>query len=106
MVRLIGVATGLGYTTENRWLKLPMTAEFDRLAAATTCPIVLLGGAKPGKTGTLVEDVRRCMDAGSHVRGLMIGRGVLFPEDGEQPEAVAARLVEAVHGVAAKEVVQ
>lgn len=106
MVRLVGVATGLGCTTENRWLKLPMTAEFDRVANATTCPIVLLGGGNPGKTGELVNDVRRCMDAGPHVRGLMIGRGVLFPEDGEQPETVAVRLAQAVHGVPAKEVVR
>jgi hypothetical protein len=105
MVRLVGVATGLGRTTEGRWLKLPMTAEFDRVAQATTCPIVLLGGGKPGRTEKLLKDVRRCMEAGPHVRGLMIGRGVLFPEDGEAPETVAARLAEVIHGKTAKEVV-
>ncbi|GGE13380.1 hypothetical protein GCM10011571_13530 [Marinithermofilum abyssi] len=105
MVRLVGVATGLGRTTEGRWLKLPMTAEFDRVAQATTCPIVLLGGGKPGRTEELLKDVRRCMEAGPHVRGLMIGRGVLFPEDGEAPETVAARLAEVIHGKTAKEVV-
>ncbi|SMO41777.1 Cgl0159 family (beta/alpha)8-fold protein [Melghirimyces algeriensis] len=105
MVRLTGVATGLGRTTEGRWLKLPMTAEFDRVARATTCPIVLLGGGKPGATDELVEDVKRCLNAGPHVRGLMIGRGVLFPEDGEKPATVAARLAEAVHEKTSKEVV-
>ncbi|OYD07393.1 Cgl0159 family (beta/alpha)8-fold protein [Paludifilum halophilum] len=105
MVRLVGVASGLGRTTEGRWLKLPMTAQFRRVARATTCPIVLLGGGKPGRTEELVEDVKRCLEAGPHVRGLMIGRGVLFPEDGEAPESVAARLAEAVHGQPVKEVV-
>ena len=105
MVRLTGVATGLGFTSERRWLKLPMVEDFHRVARATTCPIVLLGGGRPGRTGELVDRVKRCLEAGHNVRGLMIGRGVLFPEDGEEPASVAARLAAAVHGGAAEEVI-
>jgi len=98
LVQLIGVSTGLGVTSARRWLKVPMVDEFHRVSGATTCPILLLGGANPGTTQELARNVVRCMQTGPNVRGLMIGRGVLFPEDGLDPAVVAAKLAAAVHG--------
>lgn len=97
LVRLVGVATGMGTSSRNRWLKLPMVVDFQRLATTTTCPIVLLGGKSPGTTAELLQNVSRCMDAGPNVRGLMIGRGVLYPTDGKDSGEVAAELVAKVH---------
>lgn len=98
LVRLVGVASALGWTSARRWLKLPMVEEMHRVTAATTCPIVLLGGGAPGSTADLVTKVSHAMQAGPNVRGLMIGRGVLFPQDGAAPERVAAQLAGTVHG--------
>jgi len=53
----------------------------------------------------LVDNVKRCMDAGENVRGLMIGRGVLYPKDGSEP-AAAAQLAAAVHGMETREVIR
>jgi hypothetical protein len=106
MVRLVGVASALGPTSSHRWLKLPMVPDFKRVARATTCPIVLLGGKNPGGPDELVDNVKRCMDAGENVRGLMIGRGVLYPRDGSEPAAVAAQLAAAVHGIETREVIR
>lgn len=97
LVRLIGVATGMGNSSRNRWLKLPMLDHFNRVAEATTCPIVLLGGSFPGTTEELRTKVQNSMAAGPNVRGLMIGRGVLYPSDGADPVEVAKRLAAIVH---------
>ncbi|WAH37956.1 Cgl0159 family (beta/alpha)8-fold protein [Alicyclobacillus dauci] len=98
LVRLVGVASAMGHSTAHRWIKLPMVQEMKRVAAATTCPIVLLGGMSPGKPGQMLENVRNALEAGINIRGLMIGRGVLYPEDGDSPVNVATKLVEVVKG--------
>ncbi len=97
LVRLVGVSSAMGYTSEGRWLKLPMGEDFERVAKSTTCPIVLLGGSNPGSPEELFQLVNRCLAAGENVRGLMIGRGILYPTDGSDPVAVAKKLAEIVH---------
>lgn len=97
LVRLIGVATAMGNSSCNRWLKLPMVSPFERVAAATTCPIVLLGGKFAGTPDELRTKVQNSLAAGPNVRGLMIGRGVLYPSDHSNPEEVAKRLAAIVH---------
>lgn len=97
LVRLVGVASAMGYSSAHRWLKLPMVGDMARVAAATTCPIVLLGGGNPGTTEQLVANVTEALAAGPNVRGLMIGRGVLYPEDDVDPVVVASKLAAAVY---------
>jgi hypothetical protein len=104
LVRLVGVASALGSTSVGRWLKLPMAADFERIARATTCPILLLGGQTPGNTEGLLSSIRRCLEAGDNVRGMMIGRGVLYPQHGMDAAECAARVVACVHNRAVEEV--
>lgn len=103
LVRLVGVASALGSTSANRWLKLPMTEDFHRVAKATTCPILLLGGNHAGTTDELLAEIRRCLQAGPNVRGIMMGRGVLFPKGGEAPATVGARVAACVHSTVKEE---
>ena len=88
----------MGHTSSRLWLKLPMTEAFERVAAATTCPIVLLGGDNAGTTEELLRKIEQCLHAGPNVRGLMIGRSVMYPKNGEDPSEVALRLAQCVHG--------
>lgn len=99
LVRLVGVATAMGSSSLYRWLKLPMVDHFERIAAATTCPIVLLGGKTPGTPDELKRKIQISLSAGPNVRGIMIGRGVLFPDDGSDPTEVAKQLEDIVHGM-------
>lgn len=99
MVRLTGVATGLGFTSERQWGGFSPGGPGHHLSRR------LVGDGRPGRTGELVDRVKRCLEADCNVRSLMIGRGVLFPEDGEEPASVAARLAAAVHDGAAEEVI-
>ncbi|MCL6454881.1 MAG: hypothetical protein K6T78_14840 [Alicyclobacillus sp.] len=105
LVRAVGVASALGSTSARRWLKLPMVADLPRVARATTCPIVLLGGGNPGHPDELLTTISRCLDQGPNVRGLMIGRGLLYPQDGSDPAVRAAELAACVHGRDVEEVV-
>ncbi|WP_132150325.1 Cgl0159 family (beta/alpha)8-fold protein [Kribbella antiqua] len=99
VIKSVAVASGLGATSAYTWLKLPVVDDLPQVMEATTLPTLLLGGdptvapeetyASWGKALTLPA-----------VRGLVVGRALLFPPDGDVASAVdqAAALV---HGGAA-----
>jgi DhnA family fructose-bisphosphate aldolase class Ia len=90
----IAIASGLGNSSAYSWLKLPVVDDMERVMAATTLPTLLLGG-DPG------ENVDALFDRWGNalrlpgVRGLVVGRSMLYPHDGDVARAVdvAATLV-------------
>ena len=94
VVRSVGIASALGATSAYTWLKLPVVHDMDTVMAATTLPTLLLGGdpdESPEETYAVWEKAL----ALPGVRGLVVGRTLLYPPDGEVAAAVdtAARLV-------------
>ncbi len=88
LVKLISVAAALGESSDRTWLKAPYVEGYEQVAAATTLPILMLGGAA-GELRPLLNDFARGIKAGSNVRGVMVGRNILFPENGEDPLGAA-----------------
>lgn len=86
---LLGVASALGSTSAHTWLKLPMLPDMARVAAATTLPILLLGGESAGDPLPVLRSIESACGAATNVRGLMIGRSVLYPGAGHDPRAMA-----------------
>ncbi|WP_441359668.1 Cgl0159 family (beta/alpha)8-fold protein, partial [Actinomadura chibensis] len=89
MVRAVSVASGLGATSAYTWLGLPVVAEFERVAAATTLPVLLLGGDASDDPGPALDGWRRALRTPG-VRGLVAGRSLLYPRDGDVRAAVDA----------------
>jgi DhnA family fructose-bisphosphate aldolase class Ia len=84
------IAAGLGTTSAYTWLKLPVVTEpggMERVAAATTLPIVLLGGEVPGHPDESYARWEKAL-ALPTVRGLVVGRSLLYPPDGDVAAAV------------------
>ena len=98
-IRSITVASGLGATSAHTWLKLPVVDELERVMDATTLPTVLLGGDPQGDPQDTYAAWGRSLTL-PQVRGLVVGRALLYPPDGDVATAVdiAADLV---HGGAA-----
>lgn len=91
LARVAGVAAALGRSSLNTWLKLPYGPGYDRVAAATTCPVLMLGGEAASDPRPLLTDLAVGLRSGSNVRGALIGRNVLFPGD-RDPLALAAAI--------------
>jgi DhnA family fructose-bisphosphate aldolase class Ia len=93
VIRSVAIASGLGSTSAYTWLKLPVVADMARVAAATTLPILLLGG-DPDPEQDVFEEWRTALELDG-VRGLVAGRALLYPHDGDILGAVdrAAALV-------------
>jgi DhnA family fructose-bisphosphate aldolase class Ia len=100
VVTSVAIASGLGTSSAYSWLKLPVVPDMEQVMAATTLPTLLLGGEpadSPDETlETWAEAVRL-----PGVRGLVVGRTLLYPEDDDVVRAVdvAAALV---HGEPAR----
>ncbi|WP_105036140.1 Cgl0159 family (beta/alpha)8-fold protein [Cryobacterium aureum] len=90
----IAIAEGLGNSSAYSWLKLPVVADMDRVMAATTLPTLLLGGDPVGDQTETFESWRHALDLPG-VRGLVVGRSLLYPHDGNVESAIdtAAALV-------------
>ena len=91
-MRAVAVASGLGSGSAHVWLKLPVVDEQQRLLSATTLPVVLLGG-DPGQDERTRDATyarwARSMEL-PQVRGLVAGRTLLYPPDGDVRAAVDA----------------
>jgi hypothetical protein len=96
LARLAGVATALGASSRNLWLKLPYCEGYERVARATTCPILLLGGETAGNAEPFLRQVHAALGAGPTVRGALAGRNVLYP-GADDPLAAAEALGGVIH---------
>jgi hypothetical protein len=96
LIDAVSVSSSWGASSLYTWIKLPTCPEFERVARATTLPLVLLGGEAVGDARPVLEDLRRGMAAGANVRGAMIGRNVLYP-GADDPRAIAAAVSAIVH---------
>ena len=88
-VRSATVAAGLGGTSAYTWLKLPVVPEMEQVLAATTLPVVLLGGEVAVDSAAQRDTWRKALAYPSAV-GLVVGRSLLYPPDGDVAAAVDA----------------
>jgi len=96
VIRSIHIASGLGATSAYTWLKLPVVDDLPRVMEATTLPTMLLGGDPTGAPEDTYASWGKALKLPS-VRGLVVGRALLFPPDGDVAQAVD-HAAELVHG--------
>ncbi|WP_262851872.1 Cgl0159 family (beta/alpha)8-fold protein [Mumia quercus] len=89
VVRSATVAAGLGGTSSRTWLKLPVVDDMDAVLAATTLPVVLLGGEVSSDQNAQFAAWSKAL-ASPQVRGMVVGRSLLYPPDGDVEAAVDA----------------
>ena len=94
LLRAVSIASGLGSSAAYTWLKVPATAQVSRMMAATTLPGLILGGAPGPDPEATFANWQSAMEV-SNVRGLVVGRALLFPKNGDVAGAIerAGRIV-------------
>jgi Cgl0159-like len=96
LLRDAGAAAAMGESSSRTYLKLSYTEGYERVARATTLPILMLGGPAREDSTTILKDFAEGMNAGANVRGVMVGRNVSFATK-EDPRALAAAVCGVVH---------
>ncbi|MEV0223849.1 aldolase [Streptomyces sp. NPDC050704] len=86
VMKSITIASGLGRRTAYTWLKLPVVEDMERVLASSTMPALLLGGevTDPEAAFTSWAKTLKLPTA----RGLVVGRSLLYPSDGDVAGAV------------------
>lgn len=87
VIRSMAIASALGRTSAYTWLKLPCVDEMERVMEATTLPSLILGGEVPDDPEAALSGWATALSL-PNVRGLVIGRSLLFPPDGDVAGAV------------------
>jgi hypothetical protein len=95
LARAVTIASGLGTTSAYTWLKMPSCDDYETVFGATTLPCVVLGGVPSADPA---HDLASWGKTLTHpaVRGLVVGRALLYPPDGDVESAVdnAARVLD------------
>jgi hypothetical protein len=87
VIRSIAIASGLGRTSAYTWLKLPCVPEMERVMAATSLPSLILGGEVCDDPYAALSGWAKALSLPT-VRGLVIGRSLLFPPGDDVAVAV------------------
>lgn len=96
MITVMCIASGLGTTSAYTWLKIPVVPEMERVMASTTLPTLLLGGDPGARAAEVFAGWRSALTI-PQVRGLVAGRSLLYPPDGDVVRAVSTAAA-IVHG--------
>jgi DhnA family fructose-bisphosphate aldolase class Ia len=87
VIKSVHITQGLGATSAYTWMKLPVVAEMERVMEATTLPTLLLGGDPSDSPEETFASWAEALKLPS-VRGLVLGRTMLYPRDDDVAAAV------------------
>lgn len=87
VIKSIHISQGLGSTSAYTWMKLPVVDDMERVMDSTTLPTLLLGG-DPADPDEAFASWEKALSLPS-VRGLIVGRTLLYPADDDVSSAVA-----------------
>ncbi len=87
VIKSVHIAQGLGASSAYTWMKLPVVHEMERVMDATTLPTLLLGGDPDGAPDETYAAWSAALALPS-VRGLVVGRTMLYPADDDVANAV------------------
>lgn len=87
LIKVVAIASGLGSSSAYSWLKVPASQRMSEVAAATTLPVLMLGGEPESNPDELFNRWIAGMKE-PNVRGLVAGRSLLYPLNGDSESAV------------------
>ncbi|WP_444876245.1 class I fructose-bisphosphate aldolase [Agromyces ramosus] len=87
VITAVAIASGLGTTSAYTWMKLPVVDGMERVMEATTLPTLLLGGERSDDSDAMYASWQHALTLPG-VRGLVVGRALIYPPDGNVQRAV------------------
>lgn len=87
LAKVVAIASGLGSSSAYTWLKIPPSNRMAEIAGTTSLPILMLGGEPEGNPQEIFDQWSKAMTE-PNVRGLVAGRTLLYPSDGNSSQAI------------------
>lgn len=89
LIRAVSVAGGMGSVSAYTWLKVPVVRSIAQVVGATSMPVLVVGGDPGADASKAIDQWGAALEL-PQVRGIVAGRSLLFPADGDFERAVAA----------------
>lgn len=89
LCKVTGVAGALGCTGANKWLELPLNQEYQIPTAATTCPVLIVPDERESEPVEVVKEYTKEMGISDNIRGILLGRNVMYNAEDPLPMAEA-----------------
>lgn len=102
LIKTIGIATALGGSSTNIWLKIPYIDDYEHVVRSTSNPILILGGESTGNPTDILESLEKGLGAGKNIKGCLLGRNLLYPGM-DDPRAVGLAVSKIIHEHASTE---
>lgn len=96
LVKTVGVVSALGCTALQKWLEVPINSEYQTVTNATTCSILVVPDELMNYPEDVVEEYTEQMGTNNNVRGILLGRNVMFNET--DPYYIAEAVARIWHG--------
>lgn len=87
VIKSVAITSALGRTSAYTWMKLPVVPDMERVMDSTTLPTLLLGGDPAIHAEETFQSWRDALELPA-VRGLVVGRTLLYPDDDDVAAAV------------------
>jgi fructose-bisphosphate aldolase, class I len=94
----IAIAARVGLELGAAFIKTPYAPDFHEVTSSCYAPVVILGGAKRGKEGDMLADIKAAVDSGAS--GVAIGRNIF---QADNPRAMTAAVAAILHAGASVE---
>ena len=81
LCKVVGVAGALGCTGANKWLEVPVNQEYAIPVGATTGTVLVCPDEREDESFEVIKEYTEQIGTAYNVRGILLGRNVMFSED-------------------------
>lgn len=89
LCKVVGVVGALGCTSANKWIEVPLNQEYHVPTSATTCPVLVVPDEVESEPLAVVKEYTKEIGLNYNIRGILLGRNVMYNESDPLPIAEA-----------------
>ena len=92
LCKVVGVVGALGCRGVGKWIEVPLNHEYAVPVSATTCPVLVVPDEIEDEPLAVVKEYTKEIGLHENIRGILLGRNIMFNEQDPLPiaDAVAA----------------
>ena len=89
LCKVVGVVGALGCRASGKWIEVPLNSEYHIPVSATTCPVLVVPDETESDPVAVVREYTKEIGICDHIRGLLLGRNVMYNDSDPLPIADA-----------------
>jgi DhnA family fructose-bisphosphate aldolase class Ia len=96
LCKVVGVTAALGCRSVGKWIEVPLNNEYQIPVSATTCPVLVVPDEVENEPLDVVKEYTKEKGLCDNIRGILLGRNVMYNR--EDPLPIAEAIADVWHG--------